>query len=234
MSVKNFKYNASNQLSKNFNSREFKCTGKGHTHDTKIDLELIKKLQDFMNINEYNKALISSGYRCSARNKQIGGSSVSSHTSGRAVDIQFYKNNQSVNAKEVCCKAQDYGFKGLAYIDSKHVHLDNRLIGKYRGDERKGYSNNVPNGDFYSYFGIPKEVKFNLTRTLKKGCKGDDVRLLQTKLNSLGYDCGNADGDFGTKTDKAVKKFQKAKGLTQDGIVGKNSAHALGWLYQGK
>ena len=58
--------------------------------------------------------------------------------------------------------------------------------------------------------------------TLRKGSKGEYVTLLQTKLFQLGYDLGKygVDGDFGSATEKAVKAFQKAHGLTQDGVVG--------------
>ena len=70
--------------------------------------------------------------------------------------------------------------------------------------------------------------KYNLTRILKKGCKGNDVKELQKKVGTT------ADGIFGDNTKSAVKKFQKSKKLTQDGIVGKNTAHKLGWLYKGK
>lgn len=61
--------------------------------------------------------------------------------------------------------------------------------------------------------------------TLRKGAKGNITKIMQQRLISLGYSCGStgADGDFGTNTYNAVKKFQKAKGLTQDGIVGKNT-----------
>lgn len=56
---------------------------------------------------------------------------------------------------------------------------------------------------------------------------GDDVRELQTKLNQLGYNCGAADGYFGNNTDSAVRRFQSAKGLDVDGIVGPNTWGAI-------
>ena len=64
-------------------------------------------------------------------------------------------------------------------------------------------------------------------RALKKGCRGDDVRELQEMLNKIGYDCGTADGIFGTKTEKAVKRFQEAEGLEADGIAGEKTQEIL-------
>lgn len=56
-------------------------------------------------------------------------------------------------------------------------------------------------------------------------CKGDEgtqVRRLQSFLKWYGYKL-DVDGDYGDKTQKAVKKFQKAEGLTVDGLFGKDS-----------
>ena len=65
--------------------------------------------------------------------------------------------------------------------------------------------------------------------TLKKGSKGEYVTLLQRKLMEHGYSLPRygADGDFGNETLSAVKAFQKDHGLTDDGIVGKNTWAAL-------
>lgn len=58
---------------------------------------------------------------------------------------------------------------------------------------------------------------------VKNGSKGDLVKLVQLMLNENGYNCGTADGIFGTNTEKAVEKYQRAKGLSVDGIVGNNT-----------
>ncbi len=67
-----------------------------------------------------------------------------------------------------------------------------------------------------------KTVMVNV-KQLQKGSKGSAVKKLQILLNGLGYSCGSVDSDFGAKTLAAVKSFQKAQGLTQDGVVGTNT-----------
>lgn len=62
---------------------------------------------------------------------------------------------------------------------------------------------------------------------LSKGSKGEQVKTLQRLLTAMGYPCGAADGIFGNTTLAGVNAFQKAHGLTVDGIVGKNTWTAL-------
>lgn len=62
---------------------------------------------------------------------------------------------------------------------------------------------------------------------LKIGSRGIYVQLLQSVLNRLGYGAGEVDGVFGSRTENAVKRFQRAVGITVDGIVGKNTWNAL-------
>lgn len=60
-------------------------------------------------------------------------------------------------------------------------------------------------------------------KPVKVGSKGDLVKLVQLMLNEHAYQCGSVDGIFGTKTKNAVEKYQIAKGLSVDGIVGNNT-----------
>lgn len=66
--------------------------------------------------------------------------------------------------------------------------------------------------------------------TIKKGAKGDAVKLLQSHLNWYSPPIGGlaVDGDFGPATEASVKEFQDAWGtLAVDGIVGRLTWTAL-------
>ena len=62
-------------------------------------------------------------------------------------------------------------------------------------------------------------------RMLKRGMEGADVKTLQAALTAYGFSCGaaGADGDFGSGTETALKKFQTKYGLGADGIAGKGT-----------
>lgn len=88
-------------------------------------------------------------------------------------------------------------------------------------------------------------TKYVLTRILKKGCKGSDVKALQERLIKLGYNLQNkkgtlsnngADSDFGQITKDAVKNLQRNSGFVDkdvDGIVGEKTCGVLGWTWRG-
>ena len=62
------------------------------------------------------------------------------------------------------------------------------------------------------------------------GSQGSDVTELQKLLNNHGYGLSE-DGIFGDKTQEAVKDFQTKRGLSVDGIVGKNTWGSLDGTY---
>lgn len=74
------------------------------------------------------------------------------------------------------------------------------------------------------------EIQMNV---LRKGATGEQVKTLQRLLIGCGYVMKNGkqiygiDGSFGTATENAVKAFQAARGLSADGIVGKDTWKAL-------
>ena len=84
----------------------------------------------------------------------------------------------------------------------------------------------------------PVPAGWELSRLLKQTSpimKGEDVRGAQNALISRGHSCGasGADGQFGAGTESAVKAFQKANALADDGIVGENTCKRLGGIWKG-
>jgi murein L,D-transpeptidase YcbB/YkuD len=68
--------------------------------------------------------------------------------------------------------------------------------------------------------------------TLKDGAHGEKVTALQTDLAKLGFTDAHGrslhpDGDFGPGTKAAVEKFQRAHGLTADGVAGPKTLDAV-------
>ena len=68
----------------------------------------------------------------------------------------------------------------------------------------------LPSGTFASW-GWPN---------LFNGRAGNQVFALQDALNVLGYNAGTLDGRFGRNTETALRRFQAARYLTEDGIAG--------------
>ncbi|MBR4039634.1 MAG: peptidoglycan-binding protein [Clostridia bacterium] len=66
--------------------------------------------------------------------------------------------------------------------------------------------------------------------TLRRGDESAEVMVLQQYLLGLGYLSTQPDGQFGSGTERAVKLFQEANGLTADGVAGKGT---LSILYSG-
>ena len=62
---------------------------------------------------------------------------------------------------------------------------------------------------------------------LQQGTSGQATRDLQQRLTSLGFDCGDPEGQFGNGTCQAVKQYQAQAGLDIDGICGRVTWNSL-------
>lgn len=120
-----------------------------------------------------------------------------------------------------------YQMRGAQFSDLR-IPID----GSYRNRMIKGAAILLPN--------MPKNLKAlqkfldlevlssALPTTLKKGCAGEEVRILQDKLIGLGFMSGIATGAYDQPTVEAVKKFQRSSGISADGVAGPET---LGYLY---
>lgn len=68
---------------------------------------------------------------------------------------------------------------------------------------------------------------YKFVSSLTLGSQSNEVKQLQLKLMGLGYYKSEVTGYFGTQTLKAVKDFQRGKGITPSGIVGSQTRGAL-------
>ena len=198
---KTYKYSDTTQLSPHFNISEFRCKC-GKEHETLNDPELIEKLEKLFSALNCSKIIVTSGYRCTTHDKNVGGSGTGQHTLGNAPDICCYgQDGQPISSKVVCCKAQDIGFTGIANITAAYIytHVDVRTDSKWYGDEVHG--NNTVTDDFYKYFG-------------GEDMKGIDVSVHNgdidwNKVKSAGIEFAILRAGFGRLEKQKDEKFEQ-------------------------
>lgn len=85
------------------------------------------------------------------------------------------------------------------------------------------------NGSLLSVDGIWGPRTLEACPLVKQGASGNITRLIQRRLNSVDFSIG-VDGVFGSDTKRAISVFQSNRGLSADGIVGRNTWQ---WLLKG-
>lgn len=177
MAVKTYSYSKgkNTKLSAHFTVKEFasiSSNGKVWSDKVLVDTTLITMLEKLYDRLNCKYIIVNSGYRTPEHDRAVGGSGRGKHVEGKAADIVCYgKSGKAINAKIVCCVAQDLGFGGIANISSnfRAVHLDVRTGSKYMGDERISY--NTVTSDFYSYYNITKSDVEKYTGTTTETIK---------------------------------------------------------------
>lgn len=214
------------KVSEHFYSTEFDCHGSGCCSQTIINDKLVEYLE--MIRTHFNTPVtLTSAYRCDTHNRNVNGATGSRHSKGDAADIVV----KGISPRVVAQYAESIGILGIGLYetskDGYFVHIDTRDYKSFwygqAQQARTTFGTNSSAGSSDS----SASSSSNKDDILMRGDKGDAVRKLQENLNSLGYDCGNVDGIFGSKTVYAVKKFQNDNNLNDDGIVGYQTMAAI-------
>ena len=79
-------------------------------------------------------------------------------------------------------------------------------------------------------FMLSEDNKSQMTVIFQYGSGGEAVKIIQQRLQDLGYYSGNIDGIYGYGTYEGVRLFQQNNGLTPDGIAGEGTLTSLGIL----
>lgn len=111
--------------------------------------------------------------------------------------------------------------KGTA--DGSYGNVTKAAVIMFQANESLGGNGNVDND---TYLRIQQTNKKFIS--LKKGSMGNSVAVMQSYLIKLGYLDISANGEFGTETEKALKRFQSVNGIISDGVAG---TQTLGVLY---
>lgn len=147
---------------------------------------------------------------------QSAGYYVKIRVSERALMVYYHLSGMPyVKKGYVVGKGEKLGFMGsTGTATGAHLHWGIKMDGKWIDPEP--FLENYSEGE--------QTVNIEMT-VLKQGSKGEQVKTLQRLLLATGYNLGGygADGSFGNATDKAVRAYQRANGLTADGSVGKKT-----------
>ncbi len=203
--IKKYEFGDTTQLSVHFNAKEFRCKC-GNEHSFEVNEKLVENLEKLYEALNCSKIIVTSGYRCTAHDKNVGGNGAGQHTKGSAADICCYgQDGQPISSKTVCCKAQDIGFTGIANIDTsyQYTHVDVRTGSKWYGDETKG--NSSVTTDFYQYFGIQKGGA-KMMKGIDVSVHNGNIDWYKVKADGIQFAIFRA--GYGKTTSQKDKKFE--------------------------
>ena len=237
------------RITEHFDSNEFLCEcGCGRMNMKNTTIEHFE--QFFGTLDGVDKIIVTSGCRCPSCSVSVGGYADDAHTVGIAADIVAYDRfGNIISPWKIAETAEKLGFNGIGVM-STGCHCDERTTENYKnghwfGDETTGKNvdtfitktERLSDGSIEALQNILIDKGYRLTvngvagkktisacrnYTIENGDIGPLTKWVQSRLNSIGFDCGTADGIAGNKTMSAIAEFQKQKGLGQGYLGGRD------------
>lgn len=203
-----YKKGVKTQLSKNFKSTEFDCNGKGCCTLTPIDPKLVEMLQKIRD-NFKASVNLNCGFRCEKHNAKVSGASKNSqHLLGKAADI-VVKGVHPVRVVRYIETIPEFAGRIGCYTwndkGDGFVHIDVRGT-----NSRAVYTKNNTTYDTITSFSM----------AIRRGDKGQIVKVIQRKLRAEGLYFGLIDGKCGKGTEKAIIKWNAKYGRENDKVWG--------------
>jgi len=110
------------QLTENLNTRELDCKcSHDHCNRTLVHADVAPKFEELRSILGDIPLTITSGFRCSHHNYDVGGKDLSRHTAGMAIDIKCPDGVNFERFYRACCAVFPFT---LAYRNLKFCHCD--------------------------------------------------------------------------------------------------------------
>ena len=238
MAIKQYskKLEGNNKLTEHFKVSEFACND-GSDY-IPIDIDLVYKLEEIR--KHFGQPItITSAYRTPEYNRRIGGASNSYHTKGRAFDIVV----KGVKPFDVAHFAQGLYICGIGcYYDDGFVHIDSRTkpafwknqsvtpvttFGNYPSCECNVWNvrlAHMADGWSFPRYGLTWDGSDEEFQNVLKASVVKKSRDYANVNKIIQHTVGaGEDGIIGNGTVKKIKEWQRAHGLTADGVVGFNT-----------
>lgn len=165
----------------------------------------------------------------------------------KKVDYKFDKITVDCNTDCSQATAECIIGAGIPIDPDMYTGNEKQLIektGQFKTYDQKSYVDSdqkLKVGDILFKIGhsaVVVKVQYIISRIIryqegKPIMNGEDVKEIQKKLNKTMKCKLDEDGEFGPKTAAEVVRFQAKKKLTPDGIVGRKTAEALGFWWEG-
>lgn len=204
----------------NFKKAEFKCScGKCDGYGKGIQSTLLITLQALR--DKYGKLDVTSGYRCPAHNKEVGGSTNSKHMDGAAADFYLDGFNSQSKRVDVVNELKETEYYNYSYtnVNGNHpnmgnvVHIDTKLV----DPDTKEETTTDPTAEYKFKIGDKVIINGSLYVSSNAEKASGKVTNKTTEITRLAKGAKhpyNTTGDLGWMDEEDIKSYEESEAIT--------------------